>query len=193
MFTDLELYNPTFTINCSTLDTAEEIYDIFRTYNTRYFVYVIFAITESMTPIYLKVGESAPDGIRSNQGQLGERIVRQVANFDGYINGIPASSNGCDLRKGVDMLIKNNILPANFDKNNLVVAVWDLSTLTWNSMTARKKHQSRYAEGHLFKQIKEFNGGVGTLLNIVTPDTNTAYKNPGISKTLFDSLFTIIA
>jgi hypothetical protein len=191
MFTDLELFAPTFTINCADLDTADEIYNIFRTHNTRYFVYVFFAVTGELTPTYLKVGESAPDGKRSNQGQLGERIVRQAANFHGYSNGIPTSSNGCDLRKGVDALINTNQLPANFDKNNLAVAVWDLAMLNWDSIKGGRKHQSRCAEGQLFNQIKDFSDGNGTLLNIVNPETNKAYKKPGLSRDFFESLFDI--
>ena len=190
MFTDLDLFKPTFIINCSDIDTADEIYDVFRTHDARYFVYVFFAVIGELNPIYLKVGESAPDGKRSNQGQLGERIVRQAANFDGYTNGIPASGHGYELRKGVDTLINKQVLPANFDKNNLAVAVWNLSTLDWDSIKNDRKHQARCAEGQLFKQIKDFTGGVGTLLNVVNPETNNSYKKPRILLTTFENLFT---
>ncbi len=190
MFVDLDLFNPTFTINCSELDTADEIYDVFRTYDIRHFSYVILAILGQVHPIYLKVGESAPNGQRSNKGQRGERIVRQIANLNGFSNGIPASSNGCDFRKGVDRLISDGILPNTFDKDNLIIAVWDLSTLTWDSLTNSTRSQSRCAEGQIAKQIKEATG-LGTLLNIVDPERNKAFRNPGVSKKVFDSFFTI--
>lgn len=190
MFTNLELFNPTFVINCSSLDTAEEIYDVFRNHNTRYFSYVILATLREVEPIYLKVGESAPNGIRSNKGQVGERIVRQISNINGFSNGIPASGNGYDFRKGIDQLISENKLPVSFNKNNILVAVWDLSTLEWDALDKSRRTQSRCAEGQLAKQIKDATG-TGTLLNVIDPERNHAYSNPKVSKKLFGSLFTI--
>lgn len=190
MFTDIDLFNPTFIINCAELTNAEEVYSIFRQNDTRLFSYVILATLGEVQPIYLKVGESAPNGKRSTKGQVGERIVRQISNFDGFANGIPASSNGCDLRKGVDRLIANNQLPATFDKNNLLVAVWDLTTLSWDSLNNDPRTKSRCAEGQLANQIRTM-AQSGTLLNIINPERNKAYRLPKISKRVFDSMFEI--
>ena len=191
MFVDIDLFNPTFMIDCATLDTAEEIYEIFRQHNTRYYAYVVLATLGEVEPIYLKVGESAPNGKRSNKGQVGERIVRQVSNIKGFSNGIPVSSNGCDLRKGVDGLINDGVLPVSFDKNSLLVAVWDLSTLEWDSIVEDdNRTKSRCAEGQLSKQIKESNES-GTHLNFRNPERNSEYRNVGPSKKAFESLFEV--
>ena len=188
MFKDIDIMDPDFIIEGSKLETAVEVYSIMRDEKAAKFGYVLARRTKKFEYDIIKIGESAPAKTSIKKGIYGERIARQLDNMDGWNDPSPRSSHGCDLQKAINDAIRNGQLPAGFNKDDVLVGVWNL-TSRMPTMLASDKEESRWLEGELAKQYKKSHKGKLPILNIADPEQNKAFSNSHIPLEVWNTLF----
>jgi hypothetical protein len=188
---DIALLKPDFTINCKFAKAPKDIYGIMREMGiTKSYAYGILHQPTLLSFKFLKVGMSSPE-LNDREHQVGERLVRQLSWAPGWQCENPKTSNGYDFWMNVQNdLISKNMLPKNFDKNNLIVAVWNVSKRMGNSdfILEQERTAAAWAEGSLASQHKEIYGSLPPL-NYADPSTTKSFTQPHINRTVFDALF----
>lgn len=190
---EIKLLNPDFVIYCSELKTSKQIYRIFRNVGiSKSYVYGMIHQPSLLTYEFIKIGMSCPN-LGEREYQVGERIVRQLSWVPGWEGNKPKTSNGLDFWMNIENdLIFNNKLPKTFDKNNLLVAIWNVSSRMQESdfLTEQEKIATAWTEGSLAKQHKDLYGKLPPL-NYSDPSTTQSFKNTHINKHAFETLFSI--
>lgn len=194
MIKNIDLYTPDFLIDCKKLNLSAEVYPIMRSKGIkRAYVYGMVFNPKPLKFDFLKIGMSAPKLGEKREHQVGERIVRQVAWIPGWSEPHPYSGNGSEFWHNInDRLIANNILPSDFNKNNLKIAVWDMSArVNYNTILSDDEEYtlSAWTEGELSQQYKNNNNGKLPLLNITDPTKTKIYNGICIRKDVFSNLF----
>lgn len=194
MIENLDLYTPDFLIDCKHLKLSSEVYPIMRKQGIkRAYVYGMVFNPKPLKFDFLKVGMSAPVLGEKREHQVGERIVRQASWIPGWDEPHPYSGNGSEFWHNInDRLIANNILPDDFNKNNLKIAVWDITArVNYNVILSDDEEftLSTWAEGELAQQYKNNNLGKLPLLNITDPTKTKIYNGAYIPKDVFSKLF----
>lgn len=192
---NIDLLNPDFTIECPNLSQSKEIYQIMRdngiTRSYGYgFYYYIRDTRLVLYPHFLKVGMSSPI-LGERRHQVGERIVRHAAWVPGWEEDPPKTSNGLDFWKNIQTdLIAKNKFPATFNKNNMYIAIWNVTKRmdSANILLEQENIATAWVEGELAHQHKTIYGELPPL-NYADPSTTKAYLGPHISRTEFDALF----
>ena len=179
----IDLFNPDFYIDCKDLRAASNIYGICRENKIRKnFVYAIAYRKSAFVFWFLKVGMSYPTLSKKRKGQVGERLVRQIAWFPGW-SKTPKTAHGNDLWVNVDASIKNGTLP-NIDRNDLVIGVWDISKRTRGNQHIKSilklnkwgnDAPTKWAEGELSRQHAELYSWRPTF-NEINPANNKVCK-----------------
>jgi hypothetical protein len=157
MFNNIKLFNPDFYINCNNLTDFKEVYQIFRDKRiTKAYVYTMAYRKTPFQIDFLKQGMSHPD-LQGREYQVGERVCRQISHLPGW-NISPISDHGNDFYCGVKRLINKGNLKDDFNKNDLIVGVWDV-TLRYNQLSGIKVNReieaTEWAEGELCNQYKK--------------------------------------
>lgn len=185
MYKDIDIMNPDFTINCGGLDDATDIYQIMRDQQAKKYGYVIARKIKAFEYEILKIGESAPaeefEKDSNRKVVIGERVERQIAKLNGWSQPQQRSSHGQDLQNAVNDAIIQGKLQADFDKNDVIIGVWNLSDRE-STMVVTGKEESRWLEGELTRQYKATHNGKLPMLNIVDPENNKAFRSPHVSK-----------
>ena len=177
MFNDIKLMVPDFFIECSDLKHYNQVYPIFREHGiTKAYTYVMAYRTSPFQYNFLKCGMSHPD-LEGREYQVGERVCRQISHLPGWKDE-PISDHGNDFYNGVKRLIKTTSLPEAFNKDNLLVGVWDI-TKRFNSLSGirieREIEATEWAEGELCSQYKRAYGSKPAL-NYRDPSNSKSYK-----------------
>jgi len=194
MFNTINLYNPDFIIECARLIYCRDIYESFRNNGiTRSYVYGMCYKPSLLTYDFLKVGQSHPDLSINRKHQVGERIVRQMSWVPGWSGEHVRSSHGADFWFGIkDLLIPKGLLSPTFNKNDITIAVWDMShrMLTSDICTHDSAKATDWAEGELARQYKNSFGRL-PYLNIQDPSNTKSYKTGYTPKSIWNNLFDI--
>lgn len=196
MIKDLDLYSPDFVIDCKHLNLSGDIYSIMRSNGiVRAYVYGMVFNPKPLMFDFLKIGMSAPKLGEKREYQVGERIIRQVAWVPGWAEPHPYSGNGSEFWHNInDRLIRYNLLPGDFNKNNLRIAVWDISKRVSSNTIYSEDEEftlATWAEGDLARQYKLHNNDKLPLLNITDPTKTRIYSKPHIPKSVINNLFEI--
>lgn len=184
---NIDVFNPDFVIDCSTMVTSTEIYDVMHSYNDPKMYCYAICYRKGLLIDYIKIGESAPNpGARTNEA-IGERIKRQLEHFPGWEDPPHYSSHGNDLWSNVCREVVGGSLP-NLTKDNILIGVWNLEAREHriNFLYEGNKEVSMYAEGLLCDQYKKFHQGNLPILNIKDPTRNKAYRGPKLDRDLWD-------
>ena len=189
----ISLYKPDFIIDCANLLDYSHVYREFRDHGvTKAYVYAMGHRTGPFTYDFLKVGLSHPN-LKDREYQVGERVCRQVSHLPGWISPT-ISDHGNDFYRGIKRLQTAQKLPETFDKNNLVVGVWDISKrlhLIQAIKLDKEIQATEWAEGELCQQYKQFHGDKPKL-NYRDPSNSKSYKK-GYTlvsvASLFDGLY----
>ena len=194
MINNFDLYSPDFLIDCKNLNLSADIYPIMRNKGIkRAYVYGMVFNPKSLKFDFLKVGMSAPRLGEKREHQVGERIVRQLSWVPGWNEPHPYSGNGSDFWHNInDRLIANNILESDFNKNNLKIAVWDISARAHQNVILSDDEEltlSTWAEGELAQQYKNNNNAKLPMLNFSDPTKTKIYNGPHIRKDVFSQFF----
>lgn len=194
MIQNLDLYNPDFLIDLKNLKISAEVYPIMRQMGiVRAYVYGMVFNPKPLKFDFLKVGMSAPKLGEKREHQVGERIVRQISWIPGWAEPHPYSGNGSEFWHNInDRLIAQNILPADFNKDNLKIAVWDISVRVHHNVILSDDEEftlSTWAEGELAQQYKNNNFNKLPLLNISDPTKTKIYSGTHIRKDVFSQFF----
>ena len=143
-----------------------------------------------LTYDFSKVGMSSQSLGNKREHQVGERITRQLSWVPGWEELHVRSSHGADFWGGIEHhLIPQGILPASFNKNDVTIAVWDVS----KRMILSDIHESdelkatAWAEGELAKQYKDIFGRL-PYLNVQDPTNTKHYRGGYIPKSVYDLL-----
>lgn len=189
----LDLHNPNFWFDVYDIKHPSHVYEIFRKNGiTKAYIYVLAYKDLPFKIKYLKVGMSHPSlEATEREYQVGERVVRQLSWIDGW-DGEPISSNGQDLKNGIKRLQKTGELPKKLNKNDLIVAVWDITAripnLDPNLEINNLKTVTEWAEGEMCNQIiKEI--GFKPPCNFRNPANSKAYKKGYYDRSILDEMF----
>lgn len=191
MLKNIDLFNPDFVIDCSQLKNCRDIYAIMRHHGiVKSYVYGMCFKPGPLTYDFSKVGMSSPSLGDKREHQVGERITRQLSWVPGWEELHVRSSHGADFWGGIEHhLIPQGILPASFNKNDVTIAVWDVS----KRMILSDIHESdelkatAWAEGELAKQYKDIFGRL-PYLNVQDPTNTKHYRGGYIPKSVYDLL-----
>jgi hypothetical protein len=193
VFNDINLYNPDFIIDCSKLKYCKDIYTSMRDNGiVKAYVYGMCFKPGPLVYDFLKVGMSCPNLGEKREYQVGERITRQLSWVPGWSGEHVRSSHGADFWLGIEhFLIPKNLLPKTFNKNDVTIAVWNISKRIPSSNICEDDdiRAAGWAEGELARQYKEAFGRLPHL-NIQDPSNAKFYKNPYIPKSVWDQ-FTV--
>lgn len=191
MFTNIQLFNPDFLIDCSTLENSSNAYQLMRINGIRKsYVYGMCYKTSPLMYDFLKVGKSSPNLGEDREYQVGERVARQISWVTGW-STIPSSSHGIDFWLGIqNTLIPTGKIKSTFNRNDLVVAVWDISKrmALADILESDEPKAAGWAEGELAAQYKKIYKRL-PLLNIQDPSNSSAYKKPYILKSVWNANF----
>ena len=192
MFNDINLYNPDFIIDCSKLKYSKDIYSLMRDNKiVKAYVYGMCFKTKPLVYDFLKVGKSCPILEEKRESQVGERITRQLGLVPGWKGPIPRSGHGSDFWFGIErFLIPEEVVPKTFNKNDVTIAVWDISKrmLTSDICEDDEEKATGWAEGELASQYKNSFGRLPKL-NIQDPSRTKNYKDSYIPKSVWNNLF----
>lgn len=191
MLKNIDLFNPDFVIDCSQLKNCRDIYAIMRHHGiVKSYAYGMCFKPGPLTYDFSKVGMSSPSLGNKREHQVGERITRQLSWVPGWEELHVRSSHGADFWGGIEHhLIPQGILPASFNKNDVTIAVWDVS----KRMILSDIHESdelkatAWAEGELAKQYKDIFGRL-PYLNVQDPTNTKHYRGGYIPKSVYDLL-----
>ena len=192
MFTSIKLYNPDFIIDCAKLKYCKDIYATMRDNGiVKAYVYGMCFKPGPLTYDFLKVGMSCPNLGEKRESQVGERITRQLSWVPGWEEEHVRSSHGADFWGGIQhFLIPQGLLPATFNKNEVTIAVWDISQrmLTADICDDDELKATGWAEGELAMQYKSSFGRLPHL-NIQDPTKTKYYTRGYIPKSVWNILF----
>jgi len=193
MLKGIQLYNPDFAIKCSELNHFSEVYAIMRANGiTKSYVYGMCYQPGPLTFDFLKCGMSCPSLEEKRGYQVGERITRQLAWVPGWQGTHVHSNNGADFWFGIQhfMMVPNGNIPTTFNKNELTVAVWDVSSrMKLADISDHDEYRATaWAEGELVAQYKQ-RFGKKPSLNIQDPSKSKYYTSGYTPKSVFNSLF----
>jgi len=194
MFDDINLFNPDFVIECSKLANCRDIYSITREQGIKKaYVYGMCFKPGPLTYDFSKVGKSCPNLGEKREYQVGERITRQLSWVPGWEEEHVHSSHGADFWLGIErILIPQGFLPATFNKNDVTIAVWDISKrmLTADICEDDEEKATGWAEGSLAKQYKNVFGRLPHL-NHQDPTNTKHYKKGYVPKSIWNELFEV--
>lgn len=183
----IDIHDPDFIIDCSTIDTSAGIYKVIRDYGDPKIYCYAFCYRIGLKIEFIKFGESAPLPGTNTAEAIGERIKRQLEHVPGWNDPPYYSSHGDDFWSNLNREIQlGNIKHLN--KNDLIVGVWNLENRLHkiDFLYDRNKDISLHFEGLLCKQYKERNDGRLPILNIKDPTRNKAFRGPKLNKNLFE-------
>ena len=190
---NINLLSPDFVIFCRFIKTSKDIYQIMRNHGiTRSYAYGMLRKPSLLSYEFIKVGMSCPT-LTDREHQVGERIVRQVAWLPGWQEDKPKSSNGMDFWFNLqNTLITSNRLPNTFSKNDIEIAIWNVSERmsTSDMLVEHEWGATAWTEGELAMQHKLKYGDLPAL-NYADPSKTRAYKGAHISKESFQQMFEI--
>jgi len=193
MFNNIDLYNPDFIIDCSTVKESKDIYDIVRSKGIiRMYSYALLYRLNLLQYNVLKIGESCPSPGPGTAKAVAERLGRQLAWLPGWENPQPKSSHGNDFASNLQEEIRLGNLPNElYDKNKIVVAVWDLDKRApnANNFITSAGDITKWVEGHLAMQYKRLYDGQLPILNYKDPTQNRAYRECNVDIAHFNSIF----
>lgn len=173
---------------------SSEIYAYMRDLGIkRSYVYGLLHKPTLLTYEFIKVGMSCPV-LTDREYQVGERLVRQLSFLPNWEGEKPKTANGLDFWMNIQHdLLEKNKLPLTFNKNDVIIAVWDVSKRMESSdfLTDQELKATAWAEGSLAHQHKSMYGKLPPL-NYADPSNTKAYKYPHISKSAFEILFETI-
>jgi hypothetical protein len=177
MFNNIQLLNPDFYIECENLKNFKEVYEIFRGNGVvKAYVYTMGYRTSPFQINFLKQGMSHPN-LTGREYQVGERVCRQISHLPGW-DSFPISDHGNDFYCGIKRLIKLEKLKESFNKNDLIVGVWDITT-RYNNLSGikinREIEATEWAEGELCNQYKKLYE-YKPPLNYRDPSNSKSYK-----------------
>lgn len=194
MIKNIHLLNPDFLIFCQNVKYFRDIYEIMRQRGiVKSYAYGMLYKPTLLSYGFIKVGMSSPNLGEKREHQVGERIVRQVSWLPGWEGDRPKTSNGLEFWLNInDDLIKNNKLKSTFNKNDLQIAVWDVSKRMPSSdiLVEHEKRATAWVEGELAHQHKLIYKTLPPL-NYEDPSTTKAYLGGFISKTSFEQNFQV--
>lgn len=192
MFNNINLYNPDFVIDCSTLKNCKDIYSVMRGNGiVKSYVYGMCYKPGPLVYDFSKVGMSCPTLGEKRESQVGERITRQLSWVPGWRGEHARSSHGADFWLGIEhFLIPKGLLPSTFNKNDVTIAVWDISKrmLTSDIREEDEEKACSWAEGELARQYKSSFGRLPHL-NIQDPTRTKHYTSGYTPKSVWKNLF----
>jgi len=192
MFNSIQLYNPDFIIDCSKLKYCRDIYSSMRAHGiVKAYVYGMCFKPGPLVYDFSKVGKSCPSLEEKREHQVGERITRQLSWVPGWEGEHVRSSHGADFWLGIEhFLIPKGLLPSTFNKNDVTIAVWDISKrmLTADILEEDEEKACAWAEGELARQYKSSFGRLPHL-NIQDPTRTKHYKGGYTPKSVWNNLF----
>ena len=190
---NIDLLAPDFVIFCKNINHSKDIYEIMRQRGiTRSYAYSMIRKPSLLNYEFIKVGMSCPT-LTDREHQVGERLVRQVSWIPGWQGPQPKTSNGLDFWLNIQSdLIANNKVPITFNKNDIEIAVWNVSIrmATSDILLEQEWIATAWTEGELAMQHKIKYGKLPAL-NYADPSTTKAYKGAHISNAAFQNLFEI--
>ena len=193
MFNNISLYNPDFVIDCSTVKESRNIYDIVRSNGiVRMYSYALLYRLNLLQFEILKIGESCPSPGPSTAKAVAERLGRQLAWLPGWENPQPKSSHGADFSINLQEEIRlGNLSSDLYDKNKIIVAVWNLDIRAPNANTfvTSDSDITKWVEGHLAMQYKQSHDMQLPILNYKDPTQNRAYRECTVNIAHFNSMF----
>ena len=192
MLKNIDLYSPDFVIDCSKLLNSRDIYSVMRNNGiVKAYVYGMCFKSSPLTYDFSKIGKSCPNLGEKREHQVGERITRQLSWVPGWTGPHVRSDHGADFWFGIVYdLIPKGLLPATFNKDDITIAVWDISKRisiadVYEEDIARA---TGWAEGELVSQYKKvFNRR--PYLNVQDPSNSDYYKKGYTPKSLRETLF----
>lgn len=185
----IDLYNPDFVIDCSKLVDSKDIYSEMRNQGiVKAYVYGMCFKPGPLTYDFSKVGKSCPDLGEKREHQVGERITRQLSWVPGWSGPRVRSPNGADFWFGIFYdLIPKGLLPATFNKNDVTIAVWDISKRMSNAdIYGGEEQATGWAEGELAYQYKVAFDNKLPPLNFQDPTQGKHYKKGYVPKSTLD-------
>jgi len=185
---NIDLYNPDFVIDCSKLLNCRDIYTKMRNQGiVKAYVYGMCFKPGPLTYDFSKVGKSCPNLGEKREYQVGERITRQLSWVPGWEEEHVHSPHGADFWFGVTrILIPNRLLPSTFNKNDVTIAVWDISSrMPIADIYGGEEQATGWAEGELAHQYKNAFSRLPHL-NIQDPSKGKHYKRGYVSKSNLD-------
>ena len=191
MFNNIDLFNPDKIIQCASLKEAKDIYEIMKKMDAKSYVYAISYLTGGILNPVIKIGMSSPDKYRQHT-ILGERIVRQISNLEGW-SSKPVSSHGLDLVVGLKKAIETGILPEKaINRNNIIICIWNVhpNFRKCNSI-ATEDEQTKWLEGKLCSLHKKHFQKLPPL-NVIDPSVSVFFRkgriptNEDLDNTLFE-------
>ena len=192
MFNDINLYNPDFVVDCSKLTNCKDIYSVMRDNGiVKSYVYGMCYKPRPLVYDFLKVGMSCPTLGEKREKQVGERVTRQMSWVPGWNGSHVRSSHGADFWLGIEhFLIPQGLLPRTFNKNDVTIAVWDISKrmLTADIHEDDEEKACAWAEGELARQYKSSFERLPHL-NIQDPTRTKHYTSGYTPKSLWVKLF----
>jgi hypothetical protein len=189
---NIDLYNPDFVIDCSKLLNCRDIYTKMRNQGiVKAYVYGMCFKPGPLTYDFSKVGKSCPNLGEKREYQVGERITRQLSWVPGWKEEQVHSSHGADFWLGIErILIPQGLLPTTFNKNDVTIAVWDISKRMFTSDVCEDDEEKAtgWAEGLLAKQYKDMFGRLPNL-NHQDPTKTKHYTQGYVPKSIWNKLF----
>jgi hypothetical protein len=181
----IDMFDPDFVIDCSTIEKSIDIYNLMHKYNDPKFYCYAICYRKGLIIDFIKIGESAPSPGQQTSEAIGERIKRQLEHVPGWADPPYYSEHGNDFWSNVSREIHEGRLPT-MTKNNLLVGVWNLEAREHkiNFYYERNKEVSQYAEGLLCEQYKKLHNSL-PILNIKDPTRNKSYRGPKLDKNLW--------
>ena len=178
--------NPDFVIECSKLQSSDEIYNVMHTYKVKNYVYSICYI-DGLRLDVIKFGESAPSPGLYTARAIGERLKRQLEHVPGWIDPDHYSSHGDDFWSNLEREIKKGTI-RNLTKDDLFIGVWDIDKRKKSGIKylfGSNRELTTWGEGELTEQyIKHY--GRRPILNIKDPTRNKSYKGPLLPTSIFE-------
>lgn len=192
MLKNIDLFSPDFVIDCAKLKNCRDIYTSMRNNGiVKAYVYGMCFKPGPLTYDFSKVGMSCPNLTEKREYQVGERITRQLSWVPGWEEEHVRSSHGADFWLGIEhFLIPAGLLPASFNKNDVTIAVWDVSKrmIFADVHDDDEEKATGWAEGELAKQYKVTFGRLPHL-NKQDPTNTKHYKKGYIPKSIQSGLF----
>jgi len=186
---NINLYNPDFVIDCSKLIDSKDIYSVMRNQGiVKAYVYgMCFKPGPLVAHDFSKVGKSCPDLGEKREYQVGERITRQLSWVPGWAGPHVRSDHGADFWFGIVYdLIPKGLLPATFNKDDVTIAVWDVSKrMPMADIYGGEEQATGWAEGELAHQYKNIFGRLPHL-NKQDPSQGKHYKKGYVQKSILD-------
>lgn len=196
MLQNLKLFDPDFLISCQHIDDPAEIYTIMRERKiTRAYVYGMVFRPTLLQFDFIKIGMSAPNLGEQREYQVGERVVRQIAWVPGWQSEHVKSDHGYAFYHEIkNTAIPKKLLPSTFSKNQLHIAVWNVSSRATEFDVVAEDvdlYAAKWAEGSLVHQYKILNNGKKPMLNFADPSKTKEFMGSRIKKSQFNTLFEI--